>query len=46
MKSREFWPFVIPSLAVMLGLMVIPLVFTFYLSFQNFTLGETHTLWG
>jgi len=31
---------VIPSLAVMLGLMVIPLVFTFYLSFQNFTLGE------
>jgi multiple sugar transport system permease protein len=40
MKPREFWPFVIPSVLVMTALMVFPLFFTLYLSFQNFTLGE------
>jgi multiple sugar transport system permease protein len=40
-RSREFWPFVLPSVLVMSALMVFPLLFTAYLSFHNFTLGET-----
>ena len=40
MKTREFWPFVLPSLIVMTLLMVFPLVFTIFLSFHNYTFGS------
>jgi multiple sugar transport system permease protein len=39
-KPREFWPFVTPSVIIMSALMVFPLLFTVYLSFQNYTLGN------
>ena len=40
MNKRTFWGFTVPSVAVMLSLMVVPLVATIWLGFQRLTLRD------
>lgn len=40
MKRREFYAYVAPSVIVMVTLMIVPLLFTIYLSFTNYTYGQ------
>ncbi len=40
MKTKEFWPFVLPSITIMTLLMVLPLGFTIFLSLHNYTFGS------
>lgn len=41
MKRREFFAFATPSLVMMFGLMIVPLLFTIYLSFTRYSFGTT-----
>lgn len=40
MNKRTFWAFTVPSVAVMLSLMVVPLIATIWLGFQRLTLRD------
>lgn len=40
MKKKEFYLFIFPSLFIMVSLMVVPFIFTIYLSFQQFSYGS------
>ena len=40
MKRREFYAFVAPSVITMVTLMIVPLLFTIYLSFTAYTYGQ------
>jgi multiple sugar transport system permease protein len=41
MKRPEFLAFVAPSVVVMVGLMIVPLLFTIFLSFNRYSMGQS-----